>query len=172
MTEVNFEDNRPYGLDAADEEALIRQQKECILGWTTQDGSPMAVVMNYVAHGGRFWLSSSSFRKRVRAISRDPRVVIVISSAGCELGERKTVTYKGEARLHTDAETKAWLYPAMAHRLLDDHEEFMDDWIRMLDSPNRVVIEVVPGLRVSYDGDKKLADTGDPRQPATSESSQ
>ena len=156
----NYEDVTKYGLDPADEALMIEQQNECTFVWTTTDGSPMAVIMSYLQKDGKFWLTASSQRKRIPAVRRDPRVCIVITSTGAPMGRNKTVTYKGTAVLHDDRETKDWFYPALAERLMSHYgQERVDLFAKFLDSPRRVVIEVVPGLRVGYDGAKMGRDT-------------
>ena len=156
----NYEDVTKYGLDAADERMMIDQQDECVFCWTTADGSSMAVIMSYLEKDGKFWLTASSQRKRIPAIRRDPRVTIVITSRGTPMGGSKTVTYKGIATIHDDAETKGWFYRALAERLRSDRgPEAVDLFAKFLDSPRRVIIEVTPGLRVGYDGSKMGAAT-------------
>jgi hypothetical protein len=120
----------------------------------------MAVIMSYLERDGKFWLTASSQRKRIPAIRRDPRVCIVITSTGAPMGTGKTVTYKGIATLHDDADTKAWFYPALAERLNSRRgPEAVATFAKFLDSPRRVIIEVTPGLRVGYDGAKMGAAT-------------
>ena len=156
----DYEDVTVYGLDADVERAVIDGQDECTFCWTTADGSPMAVIMSYLEKDGKFWLTASSQRKRIPAIRRDPRVVIVINSTGSPLGKSKTVTYKGTAVIHDDRATKEWFYPALAERIMKKFgQERVDLFAKFLDSPRRVVIEVTPGLRVAYDGAKKEAAT-------------
>jgi general stress protein 26 len=161
----DYEDVTVYGLDAAREAELIEQQNECTFVWVTRDGSPMAVIMSYLLKDGKFWMTASGQRKRIPAIRRDPRVVVVITSPGTNLGSGKTVTYKGEARVLDDAETKAWFYPALAERLMSKWgPERVDEFAHMLDSPRRVIIEITPTTRVGYDGDKMRQATIEARE--------
>jgi len=151
----DYEDVTVYGLDAEKEADLIAQQNECVLCWVTRDGSPMAVIMSYLEHDGRFWMTATNQRKRIAAMQRDARVAVVVTSTGTAMGPGKTVSYKGAARILDDPETKAWFYPALAERLVGRWgEQRVREFARFLDSPRRVVIEVTPGLRVGYDGDK------------------
>jgi hypothetical protein len=152
---TNYEDVTVYGLDAERETRLVAEQNECTFGWVTRDGSPMAAIMSYLEHDGRFWMTASGQRARIAALRRDPRCVVTITSPGTSLGPGKTVTYKGIATIHDDDETKAWFYPALAERLMGRWGEArVHEFARMLDSPRRVVIAVAPGTRVGYDGDK------------------
>lgn len=165
----DYEDVTVYGLDPDDEEQLIAEQNECTFCWVTKDGSPMAVIMSYLRDDdGVFWMTASSQRKRIPAIRRDGRVVIVITSPGTSMGPGKTVTYKGRATVLDDRETKDWFYPALAERLQAKRgPERVAEFAKMLDSPRRVIIRIEPGLRVGYDGvkmaiaTKKARDAGD-----------
>jgi hypothetical protein len=163
---TNYEDVTVYDLDAEREDQLIAAQNELTFCWSTQNGSPMAVIMSYLrTPDGHFWMTASGQRKRIPAIRRDPRVVMVITSSGTDMRAGKTVTYKGNAVVHdvespTWAETKGWFYPALGERLYGRRgPERVTEFAAMLDSPRRVIVEVVPGLRVGYDGDKMANDT-------------
>ncbi len=158
---TNYEDVTVYGLDGDKEQRLIDEQNELTFSWITKDGSPMSVIMSYFrTDDGHFWMTASGQRKRVPAIRRDPRVALVITSPGTSLGPGKTVTYKGTAVVH-DAQSpgwdklKAWSYLALARRIRGRQgDDMVKEFAVMLDSPRRVIIEVTPGLRVGYDGDK------------------
>ena len=151
----DYEDVTVYGLDEDDERELIAQQNECTFVWVTKDGSPMAVIMSYLEKDGRFWMTASGQRKRIPAIRRDARVAIVVTSTGTPMGTGKTVTYKGQAIVHDDDETKGWFYDALAERLMARYgPDRVHEFAKMLDSPRRVIVEIVPGLRVGYDGAK------------------
>ena len=161
----NYEDVTVYGLDPETEDQLIAEQKELSFCWVTKDGSPMGVIMSYLRdEDGVFWMTASGQRKRVPAIRRDGRVVMVISSPGTSMGPGKTGTYKGHASVLDDDETKAWFYPALAERLYGGRgEERVQEFANMLNSPRRIVIRVDPGLRVGYDGAKMAAATAKAR---------
>jgi general stress protein 26 len=153
----DYEDITDFGLDKADENALIADVNECSFVWLTRDGSPMAVTMSYLRDAdGTFWLTASSQRKRVPAVRRDSRVCVVVNSPGPPGGgSGRTVTYKGTATVHNDADTKSWFYPAFAERLRGMHgAAVVREHIAMLDTPRRVIISVAPTTRVSYDGRK------------------
>ena len=155
----DYEDVSVYGLDAEREVELLDRQNECTFCWSTRDGSPMAVIMSYLYRDGRFWLTASGQRKRIAAVRRDPRVSIVVSSAGTSLPPNRTVTYKGRCRVHDDETTKRWFYPALAAALHPSDAERAEVFARFLDSPRRVVLEVQPVQRIGFDGTKMSAAT-------------
>ena len=69
--------------------------------------------MSYVWRDGKVWLTASSQRPRIKAVRRDDRVSVAISSAGTRMPPA-TVTIKGRCAILEDAETKRWFYPALA----------------------------------------------------------
>src|SRR3990170_771298 len=138
MAVTDYEDVSVYPLDPEMQERLLGLQPECSFIWSTRDGWPVGVIMDYVWRDGRVWLTATSQRKRIPAVRRDGRVSVVMSSLGTELGGGKAVTMKGRCILHDDAETRRWFYPALARRLIPEDEERQAGFVRMLDSPRRV----------------------------------
>jgi len=157
--EAHYEDVSAWGLDEADEEAMLAAQTECTFIWANREGWPVGVIMSFIWRRGRFWLTASSGRARIAAVRRDPRVCIVVTSTGAGgVPNRRTVTYKGLCRVHTDDDTKAWFYPELATALHPDSEQARH-FTRSLDSPNRVILEVEPNQRIGFDGTKQSAAT-------------
>jgi len=76
----NYDDVSNYTLGEEDEKALISAQNECTFMWSTKEGWPVGVIMSYIYDRGYFWLSVSSLRVRVRAVAREPRTSISITS--------------------------------------------------------------------------------------------
>jgi len=153
----NWEDVKSYSLDDAAEQALYDAQVECTLIWASKDGWPMGVIVNYIQREGRFWLTASEERPRVNQIRRDPRVCIAISSKGSAITERQSLTYKCEAIVHTDRETLDRILPEFAKTMRPGQPEKAQAFLTMLDSPERVVFELVPVKRVGFDSAKMWA---------------
>ena len=149
----NYEKVSIYPVDPEVREQLRATQSECVFNWATKDGWPMGVIMSCFWHDGRMWLTAGANRHRVSAIRRDPRCSVVVTSTGTALGPGKTVTIKGRAILHDDRETKDWFYPAFASHL-NPNPEGAESFRKRLDSPLRVVLEVVPEKFITYDGIK------------------
>lgn len=147
----NYEDVSVFGLDDGDERTLVDTQTECTFMWTTSTGDPVGVIMNHLYHDGRFWLTCTRRRKRVPAIEARPRVAIAISSRGTDIGRSQSLTYKGTAVVHEDDATKAWFYPALAAKVRPGDETKQAAFAAHLDTPGRVVIEVVPDTRIGFD---------------------
>lgn len=160
MPITNYEEVSIYPLDADARTKLLASQIECTFMWTTRDGWPVGVIMNYVWRDGRFWLTATSQRKRIAAVRRDDRVCIVVTGVGVPGGNGKTATVKGRCVVHADRETKDWFYADLARTLIPDDPTRAAGFVRMLDSPRRVVLEVLPEQWITYDGAKMAADSG------------
>jgi general stress protein 26 len=150
----NYEMVSIYKLDPDVQEELLSNARECVFNWCTKDEWPMGVIMSCLWKDGRMWLTAGAHRHRISAVRRNPKVSIVLTSTGTHLGGGKTITIKGVCTVHEDAETKAWFYPEFSMHLHAGHEKAAADFQEMLDSPLRVVLEVVPEKFITYDGVK------------------
>ena len=152
--DVDYEDVTVFGLSDDREATLLAKQTEAVFMWTNSDGDAVGVVMNYVFHDGSFWLTGSGRRKRFAALRRRPRASVAITSRGTDIGVSQSLTYKGDVVLHEDEATKAWFYPALAARVRPDSAEQQAAFAAHLDSPNRIVIEIVPDGRIGFDAEQ------------------
>jgi general stress protein 26 len=150
----NYEDVTQYDLETSDEEELLNAHNECTFIWANKEGWPVGVIMSYVWHNGKFWLTATSQRARIHAVRRDPRVCIVVTSTGSPLPRNKAITWKGTCTIHDDDATKEWFYPALAAALQPDSPDAQAQFVKFLDSPRRVILEVDPTQRIGYDGAK------------------
>ncbi len=150
----SYEDVSMFVLSDEREQTLLARQTECTFMWTTKDGDPVGVIMNYVVHEGRFWVTCTRRRKRVPAVEARPRVAIAISSRGTDIGISQALTYKGTATVHDDAGTKAWFYPSLAAKVRPDDETKQAAFVDHLDSDGRVIIEIVPDTRIGFDAEE------------------
>ncbi|UMG91220.1 hypothetical protein [Nocardioides sp. TF02-7] len=82
-------------LDVAGRAELLDTQTECTFVYTNEDGWPCGVVMSYIQVDGVFWLTAVEGRGHVRALARDQRVSIVVSSAGSGLPGRRMLSVRG-----------------------------------------------------------------------------
>jgi general stress protein 26 len=148
-----YEDVTLYQLSDEREQELLDKQVECNFIWTNKEGHGIGVIMNYVARNGSIWVTATSQRARVKALRRDPRASVVISSMGTDMGPGKTVTYKGRVIIHEDQETKDWFYPAMAEIITPYPAPTVEAAMQHLDTPLRVILELVPEKAIKFDGD-------------------
>jgi general stress protein 26 len=146
----NYEEVSNLTLTDDDRERLLKTQNECVFTWSTSDGWPIGVVMSYVWGDEKIWLTASSQRPRIRAVRRDDRVSVVISSTGTG-APPATVTIKGRCAILEDVETKRWFYPALAAARSEKQQA---GFVQMLDSPKRVVMRITPERFITFDGRK------------------
>lgn len=141
-------------LDPSDREELLEKQVECTFVFRDERGWPSGVVMNFLRRTGTFWLTAVEGRAQVRALARDSRVSIVVSGAGTPLVGRRMAAYRGLATVHRDLTDLEWALGAFAERFRpSDPAGFR----QLLDTPNRVVIEVVPVAVASSHDHRKVA---------------
>ena len=148
-----YEDVTLYVLTPEREQELLDKQIECNFIWTNKDGHGLGVIMNYVAKDGSIWLTATRQRARIKALQRDPRASVVISSMGTDMGPGKQITYKGRVTLHEDQATKDWFYPAMAEIISPYPAPTVEAAITHLDTPLRLILELVPEKKIAFDGD-------------------
>ena len=149
----SYEDVSMYSLADQREQNLLDTQTECCFMWTASNGDPVGVIMNFVARDGHFWLTCTRRRKRVAAVEARPRVAIAVSSRGTDIGISQAVTYKGNAIVHDDADTKQWFYPALAAKVRPESADHQRAFVQHLDTDGRVVIEIVPDTRIGFDAE-------------------
>ena len=171
MTEqaVNYDDVKQYRLDPEREQELLKTGGECTFIWANKSGHPLGVTTAYVATGGKIWMTATRERVRIKAIARDGRSSVVISSKGTPMGGGKTVTYKGHTVIHEDRETKLWMYTLLAGGVASSGHHDKGNaftagidpqmFIRFLDTPERVVLEFTPEMSIPFDGDKMARGT-------------
>lgn len=155
----SYEDVSTFTLAGEREQTLLDTQTECTFMWSTKEGDPVGVIMNFVHRDGRFWLTCTRRRKRVAAIEARPRVAVAISSRGTDIGISQALTYKGNAIVHEDDETKAWFYRALAERVRPGDVAKQDAFVHHLESPGRVVVEIVPDTRIGFDSEAMFANS-------------
>ena len=154
----NYEMVSIYKLSPDDQEKLLLEQRECVFNWCTRDTWPMGVIMSYIWRKGRIWTTAGAHRHRISAIRRNPKCSVVVTSTGTSMGPGKTVTIKGKCTIHEDEETKSWFYPVFSQALSVD-ESSAQSFQALLDSPLRVVMEIVPEKYITYDGHKMFKHT-------------
>lgn len=147
----NYDDVTMYGLTADKEETLLLKQDELTFIWTNKAGHGMGVTMSYIWRNGRIWCTATEQRARMKALARDNRCSVVISSAGTDIDVSQSITLKGHAILHKDQETKDWFYPDFA-RHANNPAPTPEHFIALLDTPERIIIEVVPEKKIKFDG--------------------
>ena len=149
----DYEDVSIFTLSDDRERRLLDEQIECTFMWTTSTGDPVGVIMNYLWHDGRFWVTCTRRRKRVPAVIARPRVAVCISSRGTGIGSSQALTYKGTATVRDDDEVKSWFYPGLAAKVRPFDDAAQRAFAEHLDTPGRVVIEIEPDTRIGFDSE-------------------
>ena len=161
----SYEDVSMFSLSEEREATLLDRQTECVFMWATATGDAVGVYMNFVVHEGRFWLTCTRRRKRVAALERRPRAAVAVSSRGTDIGISQAITYKGDVILHDDDETLQWFYRALAEKVRPGDTTKQDAFVHHLDTPGRVVIELVPDTRIGFDSDAMFENSPAGRPP-------
>ena len=166
---VNYDDVKRYRLDPEREQELVNTGGECTFIWANKSGHPLGVTTAYVPVDGKIWMTATRERVRIKAIARDGRSSIVITSKGTPMGGGKTVTYKGHTIIHEDRKTKLWMYGLLAAGMVAEGRQDEDNaftsgidpemFIRFLDTPERIVLEFTPEMSIPFDGDKMAEGT-------------
>lgn len=152
----DIEDLAAARLSLEGQHQLWEAQTEGVLSFL-QDGLPTSVVMSFmVDEDGHFWFATVEGRRQVRGIDSDPHVAVVVSNTGTDLTGRRMVALRGEATVHRDRDVVIGAVQRLAPRLApDDPQAFM----RLLDSPHRVAIEVTPTrVTASHDSSRLVGD--------------
>ena len=136
-------------------ERLLREQFECTYCWTNIRGEPVALTEAFIHTEGAFWLCAEESRVRIKAITRDPRACIVVSSMGTGMGHSKTVSYKGTSEIVRDRERILWFLREIAKRYDPHNEQAQAAHVRAAYHPGRVVIKFTPTkVTNAFDGDR------------------
>ena len=145
----NLEKLKGTTLEPDDRLELLTTQTECSFVFHNAEGWPTGVVMSFIYLDDRFWLTAVEGRAHVKGADADDRVTIIVSSAGSGLPGRRMVAARGRVTVHRDRETIDWFLGEFTTRIQPEGPEA---WRKLLDSPNRVVFEVVPVAKpVSHD---------------------
>ena len=137
-------------------DSMMTKAPECVLMWGTKDHWPVGVVHAYVWHEGKVWLTFAAHRHRAAAIRRDPRVSVTVSGRTSDDPDcpKGAITIKGRATFHEDRAVKEWFYRALSKKGNPDDKAAEDDFYDLLDSPLRLVLEIVPEKWITFDADK------------------
>jgi len=166
---INYDDVKRYRLDPEREKELLHSAGECTFIWANKSGHPIGVTTAFVPAKGKIWMTATRERVRIKAIARDGRSSVVITSTGTPMGGGKTVTYTGHTVIHDDDETRQWMYQLLAQGMVNAAKKDAKNaftagidpqmFIRFLDTPERVVLEFTPEMSIPFDGDKMAEGT-------------
>jgi len=144
-----------YPFSDAERDVLFTHALECCLMWSTKDGWPVGVTQSFVWKDGKIWITFAAHRHRAKAIQRDNRVSVNVSSASYgktapEGAPTGAITVKGHGEFFEDEDTKGWFYPALSKKVNPDNPDGEDFFNKLLDSPTRVILCVTPEKYIMY----------------------
>lgn len=135
---------------------LFKEQNECTLCWVTRDGSPAATVVSYVFADGCLWMTAIAGCARDIAISRDARVAVVVSGAGCKVGDTRCVSLRGSCEVYRDEKTRHWFFPVFAKRVLYKSRIGAKMMASSMNNDSNVVLKFTPDKVIPYDAQKMM----------------
>ena len=86
---TNYDDVKQYRLDPEREQELVNCAGECTFCWANKAGHPLGVTTAYVPVDGKIWMTATRERVRIKAIARDGRSAVVMSSKGTHMEAEK-----------------------------------------------------------------------------------
>lgn len=154
----DLEDLRGARLEGEGVDELLAAATEGTLVFAAaDDGWPQGVVVSFVRAGTSVWIAAVEGRGHTRALRRDPRATLVVSSTGTGLAGRRMVSLRGRAEVHPDPATRARILPLLAERLAPGD---LATLVRLLDTERRVLIELADiRVVVSHDS-RRIAGDG------------
>ena len=95
------------------------------------------------------------------ALEQRPRASIAVSSRGTNIGISQAVTYRGTVNIYEDDNIRNWFYRALAEKVRPDNKSQQDAFVEHLDTPGRVVIELIPDTdgRIGFDSEQMFANS-------------
>jgi len=154
----DYADLSSMALDPTQLADLIGASGECVFTWVTRTGDPMGVVVSYLYRDGKFWTTSLTSRARIKALASRSQSTIVLNDAG------RSATFKGRSVLHRPGDpdwdvVKSWFYAALVGTDQRPDDPVAQQAERSLDTPDRVIVETIANLIVSFDFNKLRAGT-------------
>jgi hypothetical protein len=146
-----------YPFTDSEIDAMMNNAAEAVLMWSTKDGWPVGVIHAFVWHEEKIWITFATHRHRTKAIRRDNRVSVAISSASYPPGSSEDlptggITFKGTGEFFDDEEIKHDFYTALASKVSGGSEAVKDSFYDLLNSPLRTVLVITPVKKIMYNG--------------------
>ncbi len=141
-------------------ERLLTEQNECTLCWIKADGAPAAAIVSFIWQRESLWMTALQSSPRVAAITRDPRVALVISGKGSEVGISRCLSLQGECVVHSDKKTRDWFFPLFAEKVLPRNKQSAAGMATMMNSPENLVLECRPVKWIPYDSHEAMIAAG------------
>ena len=133
-------------------EQILASQNECTLIWNTQDGNSTGTMITFVWYKQRIWMSTHEDMARIRAIRRNPNTTVVVTSSGTEFGKDRSITFRGQCRIHKGSAVNDEFIPAFVGKLSPRTEKSAKELSDLLGDAGNCVLEFIPEKEIRYDG--------------------
>ena len=117
-----------------------------VLATLQADGGPLAMPMWFLHDPATLTMISVAETQKVRNLRRDPRVCVVVESAGADGGDARGVTIQGCAQFLPDGPERA----ALAERFHAKYPRLQRLWGGRAMPPSRVMFRIVPAHVTSW----------------------
>lgn len=135
---------------------LLDAQSECTLSWVTRDGSPASTVVSFLYADDCLWMTALAGSARIKAISRDARVAVVVSGAGSKMGDTRCVSMRGRCEILADETTRNWFFPLFSRRVLHKSKIGAKMMSASMNNPSNLVLKFTPEKVIAYDAQKMM----------------
>lgn len=126
------------------------------LCWITSDGSPAATVVSFMAADESLWMTALEGCSRVRAITRDTRVSIVVSGKGSKVGDTRCVSMRGRCIIHRDKKIRDWFFPTFSRCVLYKSKTGASMMSKSMNNEDNIVLQFIPEKIIPYDAQKMM----------------
>ena len=151
----NYDDVKQYRLDPEREQELVNTAGECVFCWANKAGHPIGVITAYVPHDGKIWMTATRERVRIKAIARDGRSSVVISSKGTPMGGKYTYSNS----VYTDGRTLAHAGWGGQYLYVDPKQNLVVAYFSTLQNASGLdvdyapmMVEMVEAISAYFDG--------------------
>ena len=133
-------------LDERAIQAFLATRPIAVLATVQADGAPLATPMWFLHDPATLTRISVADTQKVRNLRRDPRVCVVVESAGADGGDARGVTIQGRAEFLTDERERGLL----AERFHARYPRLQRLWGGRAMPPTRVMFRIVPAHVTSW----------------------
>lgn len=133
-------------LDERPLQGFLATRPIAVLATVQADGGPLAMPMWFVHDPATLTMISVADTQKVRNLRRDPRVCVVVESAGADGGDARGVTIRGRVTFLTDERERR----ALAERFHAKYPRLQRLWGGRAMPPTRVMFRIVPAHVTSW----------------------
>ena len=92
---------------------------------------------------------------RVKAITRNDQVAVVVSGKGSKMGDTRCVSMRGRCEIINDAEMKDWFFPRFSKKVLNNRmgAKLM---AKSMNNADNLVLKFMPEKVIPYDAQKMM----------------